>query len=133
MSLLSPRRTVHRRLLGLSAVGGAVALVLTLVPAAPASAAGITGPLIDFQTAYCLDSNYHDPAAANPDQGAVYTLPCNGGLYQQWIFVNNDNPYWVEIQDRQTSYCLDSNYQNPDYPSLGAVYTLPSRRWNRSR
>jgi hypothetical protein len=83
MSLLSPRRTVHRRLLGLSAVGGAVALVLTLVPAAPASAAGITGPLIDFQTAYCLDSNYQNPDF--PSLGAGYTPPCNGGTYQQWI------------------------------------------------
>jgi Ricin-type beta-trefoil lectin domain len=83
----------------------------------------------DNQTHLCLDSNYHDPKASNPQQGAVYTDHCNGGLWQKWAitYVGNGT---VTLSDVQTGYCLDSN-PDPASPSLGDVYTLPCNggRW----
>jgi serine/threonine-protein kinase len=40
--------------------------------------------IVNMASGYCLDSNYHDPSAWNPDQGAAYTDPCNGGGWQVW-------------------------------------------------
>ena len=49
---------------------------------------------IDYQTGRCLDSN------ANGD---VYTLPCNGGSYQQW-WIGPD----FELCDYQTGRCIEA-------------------------
>jgi hypothetical protein len=126
MGLLSARRRIHLGLLGLSAAGGAVALVLALIPAAPANAS-MTSILKNYQTGYCLDCNWHDPAASNPDQGAVYANPaCNGGNWQEWTATQNANGTY-EVQDGETDYCLDSNWHDPaaSNPDQGKVYTLP--------
>ena len=80
--------------------------------------------IVNFQTGLCLDSNYQDPKASNPQQGAVYTLPCNGDAYQQWMGAPGNPNAAVNLQ---TNLCLDSNYQDPkaSNPQQGAVYTLP--------
>jgi hypothetical protein len=50
----------------------------------------------DEQTGRCLDSNYN---------GDVYTLPCNGGEYQNWYTgYFNDSIY-----NDQTHRCLDGS------------------------
>jgi hypothetical protein len=72
----------------------------------------------DQQTGFCLDSNYSDPG--NPQWGAVYTDPCNGGLFQEWAMTAQANGT-VLLTDVQTGYCLDSNPSNPS----DTVYTDP--------
>jgi hypothetical protein len=71
--------------------------------------------LTDVATALCLDSN---------DTGAVYTLRCNGGNYQQWL-LKPVTGYTTEynIIDAQTARCLDSN-------GSGQIYTLPCNGGN---
>jgi len=49
---------------------------------------------VDYQTGRCLDSNYN---------GDVYTLPCNGGPYQQW-WLGPD----YELCDYQTGRCIEA-------------------------
>jgi hypothetical protein len=111
----------RRRLLGLTAVAVAGVVALVVVGFAHAASAQVSVNFVNYWTNYCLDSNYHDPAASNPSQGAVYSLPCNGGNYQNW------NPglgsSGLTIVDQQTGLCLDSNYD-------GAVYTLPCNGGN---
>jgi hypothetical protein len=129
VNLLHRVRTagIRRQVLGAVAlVATASALVIVGLQIGPASAD--SGPPVtytDAQTGLCLDSNYQDPAASNPSQGAVYTLPCNGGNYQNWIVVSNgqDNGQAFNLVDAQTGLCLDSNYN-------GNVYTLPCNGGN---
>jgi hypothetical protein len=97
-------------------------LTVSQDPSASASTGVAQTQFVDQQTEFCLDSNYSNPAY--PAVGAVYTDPCNGGRYQQWIITyNGAGP--VTLTDAQTGFCLDSNYSNPAYPAVGAVYTDP--------
>ena len=57
----------------------------------------------------CLDSNLN---------GEVYTIVCNNGAYQYWVFTNHST-----IVNVKTSRCLDSN-------ATGFVYTLPCNGGN---
>lgn len=72
--------------------------------------------MVNQETQLCLDSNYHDPKAANPEQGAVYGENCNGGTYQKWNLASVSEG--VNLIDQQTGKCLDSDYNR-------AAYTLP--------
>lgn len=116
----SKRRSLFRMLARMTALLGlAAATGLCVSALVPASASAATGPVTfhnRFYTGACLDSNYHDPAASNPNQGAVYADPCNGGNYQNWNLVGDT------IVDAQTEHCLDSDTH---YGSSGNAYTLP--------
>jgi hypothetical protein len=122
VNLLHRVRTagIRRQVIGAVAIAAtASALVAVGLTIGPASAAS-TFPLPNAQTGLCLDSNYHDPAASNPSQGAVYTDGCNGGNYQNWIATDGST---FTLTDAQTGLCLDSNYN-------GNVYTLPCNGGN---
>jgi len=70
---------------------------------APTKVAALSNYVVrNVATGRYLDSNY---------AGNVYTLPFNGGNYQQWIRVG------YTLHNNQTGRCLDSNY-------AGSVYTL---------
>jgi hypothetical protein len=100
-------------LLGLvAAVPVMASVIMGISQAAPASAS-TQQQWISFQTDRCLDSDYN---------GDVYTLPCNGGNYQNWS-VNYNSDGTANIVDAQTDRCLDSNYN-------GQIYTLPCNGGN---
>lgn len=73
------------------------------------SAINGTLTVVNQATARCLDSN---------EAGGVYTLPCHGGNYQNWIVLAGGTPGSSKFLNVQTGRCLDSN-------GAGTVYTLP--------
>jgi hypothetical protein len=95
-----------RRLLMIGTALATAALPMLITGTASASSS--TQVIRDYATGRCLDSN---------SSGNVYTLPCNGGNYQNWRV----NGY--TIVDNQTGRCLDSN-------GSGNVYTLPCNGGN---
>jgi serine/threonine-protein kinase len=62
--------------------------------------------MIDQNTARCLDSNA---------QGSLYTLPCNGGPYQEWDVHPDAGTNSYTLIDHQAGLCLDSNAAGNDY------------------
>src|SRR5262249_50265016 len=95
-------RTVLRLLVLLSTLIASVAFVVT-----PAYA-DYTTILRSWRQGECLDSNW---------DGAVYTLGCNGGNYQNW-HIEHYSLDQYRVRDMETGRCLDSNWN-------GDLYTLP--------
>jgi len=59
---------------------------------------------VNTATMRCLDSD---------GSGAVYTLDCNGGAYQNWT--NTPRRFGDQIRNQATGMCLDSNLYNSVY------------------
>lgn len=75
----------------------------------PAGAAS-TMMIRNWNNGRCLDSN---------SAGAAYTLPCNGGAYQQWVELTekSGSAYPNRLIDLATNRCLTND--------SGQVYTYP--------
>jgi Ricin-type beta-trefoil lectin domain len=98
----------------------AVASAALLIGPAVGEASAATSTIRDVATLRCLDSNL-----AN----SVYTLPCNGGNFQNWVFAGSGTT--STVRDVSTGFCLDSN-------TSGQVYAIPCnggnfQRWEISR
>jgi hypothetical protein len=102
------------------------------VAAAPAQATEgpspywYTGIIRSWAQGQCLDSN---------DNGDVYTLPCNGGQYQQWHITIQNHPQneWatVWLQNVRTGRFLEPICDTCDswQPGVDAVNWLPAQGW----
>lgn len=89
------------KLTAIAVTAATVFSVFSVFSAVPAGAA-TSYRLVDAQTGYCLDSN---------SSGAVYTLKCNGGNYQNWtLVVPPTNTNAVIFKDAQTGSCLYDFY-----------------------
>ncbi|MFB7948639.1 hypothetical protein ACFC6L_27410 [Kitasatospora phosalacinea] len=128
---LSLRRRVAARLA--SALTALVAFTAVAGVAATPAQAGdqpgevwYTGIIRSWAQGRCLDAN---------DKNEVYTIPCNGGQYQQWriIIVTHAEYEWatVRLQNVQTQRYLDpicdtcGSWQ----PAVGTHTWLPSGDW----
>jgi hypothetical protein len=114
-------KVVTIALLATGAVGTVGAVGTT-----PAHASS-TVRLIDGQTGWCLDSNY---------SGNVYTLPCNGGNFQNWLMVpvhqSNDT---FAFRDAQTGTCLYDFYINSGLEGVRTApcdYNAPEQQFGES-
>lgn len=84
----------------------------TSTTALPESAQPVEDIMHNWATGRCLDSN---------DAGQVYTLPCNGGLYQLWKHVPSPSASgYIHLVNSKTGRCLDT-----DGAGVGHLYTLP--------
>lgn len=88
------------------------------VDAGAAHASGIWN-IVDAATNRCLDSN---------DNGDVYTLPCNGGNYQNWNQIYQSNQTYV-LEDMQTGFCLGAFGNSDVMAKCGSVSGQSDYRW----
>jgi hypothetical protein len=124
------RRRVVARLAAALTVLAAIAATAGVATAPAQAAEGpnpwYTGIIRSWAQGQCLDSN---------DNGDVYTLPCNGGQYQQWHITIQNHPQneWatVWLQNVQTGRFLEpicdtcGSWQ----PGIAAVTWLPTQGW----
>lgn len=127
----------RKRLLSIGSVLGAAAFVVGTAGAAQADSyvSIVSGSFDVLATKYCLDSNTNGLGGG---VGAVYTLPCNGGNYQNWTVEQDTSRGGLyRFIDNQTLRCLTNDgtkvyaigcingsnlqlwywYQNNKYPS----------------
>jgi serine/threonine-protein kinase len=70
---------------------------------------------VDTATGFCLDGSHLGPLQEG-FKDDIYTLGCNGGVYQEWR--NVPGTYGDRIIHQSSGYCLDSN-------TNGNVYAIP--------
>jgi hypothetical protein len=95
----------------MAVLGAAVFVAGGAVPASAASALSVVS-WQNVGTTNCLDSNYN---------GDVYSLPCNGGNYQNWN-LSPSTSGGVYIQNAQTGLCLGDWFGN--------IYTWSCSSWS---
>jgi Ricin-type beta-trefoil lectin domain len=95
------------------------ALVLSL--GAPAQA--LTYPMAkNAATGLCLDSN---------SPGSVYTLTCNGGLFQRWIITNLNGG--LQMKNWATGKCLYTVSPSPSFVGAGVCDGTSWTLWTETK
>lgn len=102
----------------LFAMLGAVVFAVIFAGVGVAHAGGLW-TISDAATNRCLDSNY---------SGNIYTLPCNGGNYQNWNQIQQKNGSYI-LQDRQTGLCLLIFANGVRMGGCSSAATDPSYLW----